>query len=189
MWHRLCHMYVGRAFTCCLNCDFRGFRGLTAVRGWLALGVSFHCLRELYEPLHGGSCFGGNMAEIAEMAEKSGKSGRIFFSGPCCRHAFASVFPCPESVPGSGKFATMLIHYSNRRQTHAGSLAVGGMVSCLDGLGRVMSGQVGQFSSFCTLAFGVAKAFPPCLCWVLGGLHSCQGRPSLFDSLAAGFIA
>ena len=49
------------------------------VLAWLVLEVSFQCLRELYEPLQGGSFFGGNMAEIAEMAEKSGRSGRIFF--------------------------------------------------------------------------------------------------------------
>ena len=36
-----------------------------AVRATPAPGVSFQCLRELYEPLHGGSCFGGNMAEKA----------------------------------------------------------------------------------------------------------------------------
>ena len=51
-----------RVFAGCLNCDFMGFRGLTVIRGWLAPGVSFQCLRELYEPLHGGSCFGGKMA-------------------------------------------------------------------------------------------------------------------------------
>ena len=45
------------------------------------------------------------MAEIAGMAEKSGKSGRIF-SGSFCRYDFASVFPFPASVPGSGDLAT-----------------------------------------------------------------------------------
>ena len=83
------------------------------------------------------------------------KSGDFFSSGPCCRYAFASVFSFRESIPGSGRFSTMLIHCSNRRQTHAGLLAVGGSASGLEGSCRFMSGQVGgrsgqsgQFSYF-----------------------------------------
>ena len=71
------------------------------------------------------------------------KSGDIFSSGPCCRYGFASVFSFRESIPGSGRFSTMLIHCSNRRQTHAGLLAVGGSGSGLEGSCRFMSGQVG----------------------------------------------
>ena len=87
---------------CVMGCD------LSLAGAGVLVPLPARVVRELYEPLHGGSCFGGNMAEIAEMAEKLGRSGYNFFRGPCCRYVFASVFPIPESVPGSGNLSTSL---------------------------------------------------------------------------------
>ena len=95
-----------------------------------------------------GSC----RVKSAKVGRSRVKSGEIFFSGSCCRYAFASVFARPEPAPGSGKFSKMLIHCSNRRQIHAGELAMWGRASGPDGLGRVMSGQSGQFSLFWSFA-------------------------------------
>ncbi len=114
MWldERLREMYEClREFAGCLDCSFvicvMGC-DLSLAGAWVLVPLSARVVRELYEPLHGGSCFGGNMAEIAEMAEKLGRSGYNFFRGPCCRYVFASVFPIPESVPGSGNLSTSL---------------------------------------------------------------------------------
>ena len=125
---------------CVMGCD------LSLAGAGVLVPLPARVVRELYQPLHGGSCFGGNMAEIAEMAEKLGRSGYNFFRGPCCRYAFASVFPIPESVPGSGRFSTMQFHCSNRRQTHAGLLAVGAVR-------RVWKGHVGS----CRVGSGVGR--------------------------------
>ncbi len=121
-----------------MGCD------LSLAGAGVLIPLSARVVRELYEPLHGGSCFGGNMAELAEMAGKLGRSGYNFFRGPCCRYAFASVFPIPESVP---RFRQPL-NESRFRQTRAGQLAVRGRASNRDGSGRVKSGQSGQFSYF-----------------------------------------
>lgn len=90
------------------------------------------------------------------------KSGEIFSSGSCFGYAFASVFACPEPVPGSGIFFTMLIHCSNRRQDHAGQLALGGMVSCPAGQGRAMSGQDRIMSGQCRVRAGSLPCFGLC---------------------------
>ena len=153
MWldERLREMYEClREFAGCLDCSFvicvMGC-DLSLAGAGVLVPLPARVVRELYQPLHGGSCFGGNIAEIAEMAEKLGRSGYNFFRGPCCRYAFASVFPIPKSVPGSGRFSTMQFHCSNRRQTHAGLLAVGAVR-------RVWKGHVGS----CRVGSGVGRA-------------------------------
>ena len=66
--------------------------------------------------------------QVGSSRYKSGQSGRYFFSGNCYRYAFASVFPFPESIPGSGNLSPTL--------TDAGlkpvSWRLGGRVSSLD---------------------------------------------------------
>ena len=59
---------------CVMGCD------LNLAGAGVLVPLPARVVRELYQPLHGGSCFGGNMAEIAEMAEKLGRSGYIFFA-------------------------------------------------------------------------------------------------------------
>ena len=84
-------------------------------------------VQELCNLCHGGACL------VVSCRVKSGhvgisraRAGDIFFLAIFCRYAFASVFPFPESIPGSGSLSTTLIHDFHRRRTQVGPLAARG---------------------------------------------------------------
>ena len=96
------------------------------------------------------------------------------FSGHCFLYVFASAYPFPAAVPGSGNLATTL---TDVRLT-PGSWRWGqGVVSEQLGSGKVgfMSGQSGQISLFWSLRL-TSSTFPRCLFQVnadiLSGVYS-----------------
>ena len=102
--------------------------------GLLSAGGSVEPLmcvvQELCNLWHSGACLDVKCrvksGHVGSSRYKSGQSGRYFFSGNCCRYAFASVFPFPASIPGSGSLSTTRIHDFHRRRTQVGPLAAGG---------------------------------------------------------------
>jgi hypothetical protein len=169
--------------------------------GLLSAGGSVEPLmcvvQELCNLYHGGACLDVKCrvksGQVVSSRYKSGQSGRYFFSGNCCRYAFASVFPFPESIPGSGSLSTTLIHDFRRRRTQVGPLAVGGAecrVRTLQvGLSRA---EAGSFPIYGLLRLA-SRTFPRCLCWAMGrqiirSLQSCKGPPSPSDSQPVGVM-
>jgi hypothetical protein len=99
--------------------------------GLLSAGGSVEPLmcvvQELCNLYHGGACLDVKCrVKSGQVGISRVRAGDNFFSGNCCRYAFASVFPFPESIPGSGSLSTTLIHDFHRRRTQVGPLAAGG---------------------------------------------------------------
>ena len=121
--------------------------------------------------------YGGNGGKV-------GQKRADFFSGSCCRFAFASVFSFLESIPGTGNCYAILAdarHAPVSRQP-----GEQGDASGHSGSGRVVS--VRAFLLFPRILRWVSNAYPRCLCCVLGrqalgSQRSCLGPLSQSDSL------
>ena len=146
---------------------------------------------------HGGACLDVKCrvksGQVGSSRYKSGQSGRYFFSGNCCRYAFASVFPFPES----DSWFWQPLHDTHPRlsQTPDSSRSAGGWgagcrVRTLQvGLSRA---EAGSFPIYGLLRLA-SRTFPRCLCWAMGrqivrSLQSCKGPPSPSDSQPVGVM-
>ena len=159
---------------CAMGCD-KGLAGAGEA------GRVFACVaRKLYKMLAWREVFGrfvSGLSGFGRVRECLGVSF-AFFPGHCFLYVFASVYPFPAAIPGSGNVATTP---TDARLTPVSwRLGAGRRGWTLKvGLCRVRAGSI-PFPGLMRLA---SRTFPFCLGWVPGGYPSWKGFPSPSDSL------